>query len=188
VNRNNPGRIVKKAMVNDAQCLPTSSEQLDYRPCVGILLLNEGNLVFVGRRKGAANVGWQAPQGGIDEGEEPRAAAIRELKEEIGTDKAEIIAESHQWYEYDVPEESRPQSWRGRFRGQRQKWFVMRFLGANEEINLQTAKPEFSAWRWVAHQDLLGLVVPFKRHVYRQVLEEFAKLLDCSRSNSPVEL
>jgi putative (di)nucleoside polyphosphate hydrolase len=175
-------------MVSDPQRLSTSDERLGYRPCVGVMLLNKENLVFVGRRRGTTADAWQAPQGGINEGEEPSAAAIRELKEEIGTDKAEIIAESNHWYEYDVPEESRPQSWRGRFRGQRQKWFVMRFLGANEEINLQTAKPEFSAWRWVAHQDLLGLVVPFKRHVYRQVLEEFAKLLDCSRSNSPVEL
>jgi len=149
----------------------------DYRLGVGILLLNRQGLVFVGRRIDYPGEAWQMPQGGIDPGETPRHAALRELKEEVGTDRAEILAESKPWFEYDLPEEVRVRIWRGRYRGQRQKWFAMRFLGEDRDIDLATHHPEFSAWRWAAPADLPRLIVPFKRQLYQDVLKEFAALL-----------
>jgi putative (di)nucleoside polyphosphate hydrolase len=116
------------------------------------------------------------PQGGIDEGEEPHRAALRELKEEIGTDRAEILAETRGWMRYDLPAEIAGRIWGGRYRGQRQKWFAMRFLGRDEEIDLATEHPEFSDWKWVAPGELPDLIVPFKRPLYVALLEEFAPL------------
>ncbi|MDD3444326.1 MAG: RNA pyrophosphohydrolase, partial [Zavarzinia sp.] len=116
------------------------------------------------------------PQGGIDEGEEPQTAALRELGEEIGTEKAEIIAESTDWLTYDLPAELVPQVWKGRYRGQRQKWYAMRFLGTDADIDIATKHPEFAAWRWVEHQTLPDLIVPFKRSLYEAVVAEFAPL------------
>jgi putative (di)nucleoside polyphosphate hydrolase len=141
------------------------------------MLLNRSSLVFVGQRRDYSGEAWQMPQGGIDAGEKPREAALRELKEEIGTDHAEILAESKRWFEYDLPPELRQQVWRGRFRGQRQKWFVMRFLGLDREINISTRHPEFSAWKWIAPADLPRLIVPFKRQLYRELLEEFKAII-----------
>jgi putative (di)nucleoside polyphosphate hydrolase len=148
-----------------------------YRPGVGVLLLDRGNRAFVGRRIDFAGDNWQMPQGGIDKGETPRQAALRELKEEVGTDKAEILAESRHWLSYEVPRELTRRLWRGRYRGQRQKWFAMRFLGRDEDIDLHTHHPEFEAWKWVPAADLPRLIVPFKRQLYLDILTEFAGIL-----------
>ncbi len=153
------------------------SHALPWRPCVGIMLLNRDGEVFVGRRVDFATLAWQMPQGGIDPGEQPRAAALRELAEETGITAVEIIAESAVWHRYDLPASLLGKVWSGRYRGQEQKWFAMRFLGRDEDIDLTAHKPEFSTWRWLAPADLVATVVPFKRAVYGAVLEEFAPLL-----------
>ena len=145
----------------------------EYRRGVGIMLLNDRNEVFVGRRLDAKEA-WQMPQGGIDEDEDPRSAAYRELREEIGTDKAEIIAESKVWLRYDLPPEFRKR-WDKRWRGQQQKWFVMRFSGVDADIDVATEHPEFSAWKWVPIERLPELVVSFKRQLYVDLLRELAK-------------
>jgi len=148
-----------------------------YRPGVGALLLNDGGLVWIGERR--RRVGqqldfpWQLPQGGLDPGEDPRAAVLRELEEETGTRAAEIIAESDDWLTYDLPRDVRNKVWKGRFRGQRQKWFCGLFLGADREIDLETPDPEFSAWKWVPVPETVPLIVPFKRSLYAEVIAHF---------------
>jgi putative (di)nucleoside polyphosphate hydrolase len=151
-------------------------EGLAYRPCVGIMLLNKHGEVFVAQRIDSPGGAWQMPQGGIDDGETPAAAARRELKEETGTNKATIIAEHAEWIPYDLPEHLIKRLWKGRYRGQTQKWFVMRFLGTDGDIDINTAEPEFDAWRWVPMAELLGLVVPFKHHVYANLVQAFGHL------------
>jgi putative (di)nucleoside polyphosphate hydrolase len=154
--------------------------KLPYRPCVGMLLLNGEGKVFVGRRIDTAKEGdniWQMPQGGIDKGETPEAAVLREMEEEIGTGKAEIIAESRQWLHYDLPDHLVGKVWKGKYRGQKQRWFALRFLGQDADIDLATEHPEFDAWRWVELEDVPGLVIPFKRDTYRAVVSEFRELL-----------
>ena len=150
-----------------------------YRPAVGIMLLNPAGLAFVGRRidMPARLAAWQMPQGGIDPGETPRPAAFRELKEEVGTDKAEILAETEGWLHYDLPSDIASRMWSGRWRGQRQKWFLMRFTGEDADINPATEHPEFDAWEWVEPERLPDLIVPFKRPLYRDVLAEFREHL-----------
>jgi len=155
----------------------TPYEQRPYRPCVGIMLLNRDGLVFVAQRIDQTAEAWQMPQGGIDKGEDPRAAALRELEEEIGTAEVEVLAETGDWIHYDLPPELADKVWRGRFRGQTQKWFAMRFLGRDEDIDLDTAHPEFTAWQWVPAARLTEIIVPFKRENYRQVVAAFADLL-----------
>ncbi|HJU20697.1 MAG TPA: RNA pyrophosphohydrolase [Stellaceae bacterium] len=148
-----------------------------YRPGVGIMLMNREGRIFVGRRIDVKDTpAWQMPQGGIDPGESPRAAALRELKEEIGTASAEILAESREWRHYDIPVGITANLWGGRYRGQRQKWFLMRFLGSDAEIDLATPHPEFDAWQWVEPDALPRLIIPFKRPLYRDVLAEFRAL------------
>ncbi len=147
-----------------------------YRPGVGIMLLNNRNEVFVGRRINATGPAWQMPQGGIEIDEDPGAAAFRELKEEIGTDKARIIAASKTWLRYDFPLSVREAVWGRRWRGQRQIWFVMRFEGDDADINIATAEPEFMDWKWVPMSDLPDIVVPFKRPLYADLVAEFADL------------
>jgi putative (di)nucleoside polyphosphate hydrolase len=155
-----------------------------YRPCVGIMLLNREGRVWIGRRHDAPGEPegpgswWQMPQGGIDASEDPAAAALRELREETGIHSAEIIAESREWLLYDLPERLRPMAWGGRYRGQRQKWFAARFSGRDEEVVLASPghAPEFDAWRWAPIGELIDLVVPFKRAVYAQVVDEFTAL------------
>jgi putative (di)nucleoside polyphosphate hydrolase len=159
---------------------------LAYRPCVGILVLNAQARIWIGRRFDAPQepegpgTWWQMPQGGIDADEEPEQAALRELFEETGMRSVALIAESPNWYAYDLPEPLRPRAWGGRYRGQRQKWFAVRFLGSEHEIAI--ARPlgqniEFDAWRWAEAHELVPLVVPFKREVYTQVLRDFAPVL-----------
>ncbi|HWI28196.1 MAG TPA: RNA pyrophosphohydrolase [Stellaceae bacterium] len=144
-----------------------------YRPGVGIMLLDRSNRVFVGRRIDTPGENWQMPQGGIDRGEAPRQAALRELKEEVGTDKAEFLAETKAWLRYDVPSEVAGRLWRGRYRGQMQRWYAMRFTGSDRDIALDTHHPEFDAWKWVAPAELPLLIVPFKRQLYLDILAEF---------------
>ena len=149
----------------------------DYRACVGIMLINARGLVFVGQRAEADFVGaWQMPQGGIDRGEAPRAAALRELGEEVGTRHAEVIAEHPDWLRYDLPADTVRRTWRGRYRGQCQKWFAMRFLGRDRDIRLDAHHREFTQWKWVEMDAVLRLIIPFKRAVYQAVVDEFRHL------------
>ena len=152
-------------------------DSLPYRPCVGVMLLNSHGQVFVARRVDTRDA-WQMPQGGIDEGETVREAALRELKEEIGTDHAEILAETTQKLRYDLPDHLLGKVWKGRWRGQEQVWVAARFTGDDADIDLATEHPEFDAWQWVDTAGLVALIVPFKREVYQAVLAEFAPLLE----------
>ena len=152
-------------------------ENLPYRAGVGIMLLNQSNHVFVAKRIDTMSEAWQMPQGGIDEGENAEIAAIREMKEEIGTDKAEIVAESKGWYHYDLPEYLIPKIWNGKFRGQRQKWFCLRFLGDDYDINIETEHPEFCQWKWAEVESLPDLIVPFKRKLYQDLIDEFRQYI-----------
>lgn len=157
---------------------------LPYRPCVGIMLINADGLIWIGRRPPEISAGgenWQMPQGGIDEGEAPELAALRELAEETGTGKAQIIGETRDWLHYDLPPSMLGVALHGKYRGQRQKWFAMRYTGADADFNIDNPpggfKPEFEAWRWARSAELPGLIVAFKRNVYQAVIAEFAGLL-----------
>ena len=165
----------------------TSAElaALPYRPCAGQMVINRDGLVWVGCRADAKNEAegrgewWQMPQGGIDDGEDPAKAAVRELFEETGIRSVSLIAEHSQWVTYDLPPDLIGVAWRGRYRGQKQKWFAYRFLGSDSEVTIKPPpglEAEFVAWRWAPVDELLDLIVPFKRDVYRAVLAEFAPL------------
>jgi len=149
---------------------------LPYRRNVGIMLINPAGHAFVGQRLDSPVPAWQMPQGGIDKGEEPREAALRELREETGVKKklVRIEAEMPDWLTYDLPAEIQPLTWGGRYRGQKQKWFLMRFLGEDADIDIAGPPREFSEWRWLAPAELPGQIVPFKRAVYESVLRAFA--------------
>jgi putative (di)nucleoside polyphosphate hydrolase len=149
---------------------------LPYRPCVGAMVFNNQGRVFVGKRIDQSIEAWQMPQGGIDEGESPQQTLLRELKEEIGTDHVAILREHAGWLTYELPEHLLGVAWEGRYRGQRLKWFAVRFLGADSEIDVKTPHQEFSEFKWIAIGDLLGLVVPFKRNIYATVIEAFSDL------------
>lgn len=152
---------------------------LPYRQNVGAALFNKDGLVFVGQRadlQPGADALWQLPQGGMDDGEDPGAAVLRELAEEIGTANADILEQHAEWLSYDLPEALIGRAFAGRFRGQRQKWFALRFLGADADIALdRDAHPEFSAWRWVPLRDIPALAVPFKRPIYERIAQDFAR-------------
>lgn len=151
--------------------------ELPYRRNVGAALFNHAGQVLIARRADVAQDAWQLPQGGLDEGEEPRAAVLRELAEEIGTARAEIIGEVPEWLRYDLPAELVGKALGGRYRGQMQKWFALRFLGRDEEIRLDLdPHPEFNAWRWESLAALPRLVVPFRRPVYERLVREFSHL------------
>ena len=163
-------------------------ESLPYRPCAGIMVLNAQGLVFVGRRAGGPehvdrDHVWQMPQGGIDEGEDPYKAALRELFEETNIKSVEKLGEMPGWLAYDIPREIIGEAWGGKYKGQKQKWFALRFVGEDREINITAPggghhTPEFIDWRWVKMRDLPDLVVPFKRDIYARVVKEFAKFAE----------
>jgi putative (di)nucleoside polyphosphate hydrolase len=160
-------------------------ESLPYRPCVGLAVLNRDGRVFIGRRlEGPEHIDathvWQMPQGGIDPGEDPWPAARRELREETNIRSVEKLGEIEEWLSYDIPRDIVGQAWKGRYRGQRQKWFALRFTGDEREIDIAHPagghEPEFAQWRWEPLANVPELVVPFKRPVYERVVKEFAKL------------
>ena len=164
---------------------PVDPESLPYRPCVGQMLINRDGLVWIGCRADAINdaegrgAWWQMPQGGIDDGEDPAAAALRELYEETNVRSVSLIAEHPRWVTYDLPPDLIGKAWGGRYRGQKQKCFAFRFLCDDSEISIEPPpghEAEFVAWRWANVDELLDLIVPFKRAVYREVLGDFAKL------------
>jgi putative (di)nucleoside polyphosphate hydrolase len=160
--------------VNDK---PSNKNQLPYREGVGMMIINQQNKIFVGKRIDTKIEAWQMPQGGIDMGETPSRAALREMHEEIGSNKGVIIAESKRWYSYDLPHFLIPRLWNGQYRGQKQKWFLIKFTGHDEEINLKTAHPEFNDWKWTTLDRLPKIIVPFKRKLYQAVVEEFKDLI-----------
>ena len=152
-----------------------SPEDLPYRPCVGVMLINAEGRIFAGQRLDSPVAAWQMPQGGIDEGEKPRKAALRELAEETGIapDLVEPIAKSSDWVTYDLPPDLLGRVWGGRYRGQKQRWFLLRYLGRDDQIDIATEHPEFSEWRWVTADEMIAAIVPFKRAVYQQVVDMF---------------
>ncbi|MGK7753562.1 MULTISPECIES: RNA pyrophosphohydrolase [unclassified Roseovarius] len=158
---------------------PEEIEKLPYRPCAGVMLVNGDGKVFVGQRIDSEYDAWQMPQGGIDEGEEPREAALRELWEETGV-KADLVtveAETPEWIPYDLPHELVPKLWKARYRGQEQKWFLMRFHGTDKDVDITLPPAEFSRWKWISPDEVVGAIVPFKRSVYTRVLESFGDKL-----------
>ena len=152
--------------------------KLPFRPGVGMMIVDKNNRVFVGKRIDSKANGWQMPQGGIDMGETPSSAALREMHEEIGSDKGYIIAESSKWYSYRLPKFLISKLWDGKYCGQRQKWFLIRFTGEDSDINIHTKHPEFDSWRWIEIKDLLDNIIPFKHKLYSKVIAEFQGVLD----------
>jgi putative (di)nucleoside polyphosphate hydrolase len=158
-------------------------DDLPYRPCVGLTVINRAGLVFIGRRKNGpehvdATHVWQMPQGGIDPGEDPWPAALRELKEETGIRSVKKLAEIDEWLAYDIPANIAGQAWDGKYRGQTQKWYALAFTGADGEVDIAHPghKPEFVEWRWEPMKNLPELIIPFKRKVYERVVREFSHL------------
>ncbi|MFN6979853.1 MAG: RNA pyrophosphohydrolase [Gemmobacter sp.] len=153
--------------------MPPKSD-LPYRPCVGVTLINPQGLIFAGERLDMPGA-WQMPQGGIDRGETPAAAALRELREETGVvpSLVEPLAEAPGWVRYDLPPDLLGKVWGGKWRGQDQKWFLYRFLGRDADVRIDTEEPEFGRWRWIGAEEMLGTIVPFKREVYAQVIAAF---------------
>ncbi len=171
-NRDGPCRIMTSEEIN----------LLPYRPNVGIMLVNSDGHIFVAQRLDSPGPAWQMPQGGIDRGEAPQPAALRELEEETGItrDLVDIVCETADWLQYDFPHEIVPKVTKGKFRGQKQMWFLMRFLGDDRQINIATKHPEFSEWKWSDPEDLVANIVPFKRQVYALVLGEFSPYLEAN--------
>ncbi len=158
---------------------PEEAARLPYRPCVGVVLINDAGLIFAGRRIDGPATSWQMPQGGIDAGEKPREAALRELAEETGVSSGlvEFVAKSPDWMTYDLPDELLGKVWGGRYRGQTQRWFLFRFRGRDADVDIATEHPEFSEWRWLTAEEMLATIVPFKRRVYEAVIAAFREHL-----------
>ena len=156
----------------------TGSSKLPYRSNVGIMMVNKTGYIFVGQRLDNNQNAWQMPQGGIEAGEDPETAAYRELLEETGVNQQNVrfLASSSRWLSYDLPEDLIPTLWNGKFRGQKQKWFLFKFLGKDGDINISTDQPEFSKWKWISKENLLEEIVPFKKSVYEDVLKEFKNI------------
>ncbi len=157
----------------------TDRTALPYRPAAGVMLINRDGKVFVAQRLDSSLEAWQMPQGGLDEGEDAEAGAFRELEEETGIsrDKVEIIARCPTELNYDLPDDLVGKLWKGKWRGQRQTWFLMRFLGEDSDVNLETPEPEFRAWKWAEPAELPAMIVPFKKELYERLLEEFGEWL-----------
>ncbi|MBY0349350.1 RNA pyrophosphohydrolase [Tabrizicola sp.] len=155
------------------------ADSLPYRPCVGVVLIDARGLVFAGQRIDSPSPAWQMPQGGIDDGEKPREAAYRELWEETGIprDLVEFVGKTHGWVTYDLPPELLGRVWGGKYRGQKQKWFLFRFKGTDADVQIATEHPEFSSWRWILADEMVQGIVPFKRAVYDAVVRSFRAYL-----------
>jgi len=153
----------------------TDPTNLPYRPCVGVMLINPQGKIFAAQRLDSTIAAWQMPQGGIDDGEKPGEAALRELFEETGVtaDLVEKLSKTQDWVTYDLPPELLGKIWGGKYRGQRQKWFLYRYLGRDDQINIATDHPEFSEWRWIGADEMIASIVPFKRAVYEEVVGAF---------------
>jgi len=158
---------------------PAGMDGLPYRLCVGMVLVNADGRVFVGQRRGNHVDAWQMPQGGVDKDEDFAAAALRELREETGIapDLVRIEGRTARPLTYDLPPEIVPSFWGGRYRGQAQTWFLLRYLGRDDQIDIATAHPEFTTWKWARLQDVVDAIVPFKRAVYEQVMAELGPLI-----------
>ena len=159
---------------------PEDLAKLPYRPCVGVMIRNAAGDVFVGQRNDHHSEAWQMPQGGVDPGEDPAEAALREMWEETGisADLVTIVAETEDWIPYDLPPDLLGKIWKGKYRGQKQKWFLLEFRGSDADVNIETEHPEFRAWRWLPPSELVANIVPFKRDVYERVVAAFADHLN----------
>ena len=155
-------------------------DKLPYRPNVGIMVVNKDGHIFVAKRIDHYSDAWQMPQGGIEPDEDLQTAALRELHEETGIsdNKVDQVAEIEEWITYDLPTNLIPQLWNGKYRGQKQKWFLMKFLGDDADIDIETQHPEFSSWKWIAPEELPQTIVSFKRDVYVRVLDEFQRFIE----------
>lgn len=158
---------------------PEDILKLPYRPCVGVMLVNPQGLIFAGQRIDTDIPAWQMPQGGVDKGEEPDTAALRELWEETGlpADAVQVEARSTDWLAYDLPHDLVPRIWGGKYRGQEQLWYLMRFLGTDDQINIASEHPEFSTWKWIGPDELLDSIVSFKKELYEKIINEFRSRL-----------
>jgi len=159
---------------------PLEYSKRPYRPCVGIMLINDNGHIFGGQRIDNRAEAWQMPQGGIDAGEDVETACFREMREEIGTDKADILSIHPEWLNYAIPLPLADRLWGGSYRGQSQKWVALRYTGKDSDINIATEEPEFFSWQWMSPADLIQLAVPFKRPVYEDIMSQFAQYIKAS--------